>query len=179
MHLCKKFFLSHICIYLNFNRTRAFLRICLHLEVLDSSTFLLLAELFLTESEVKWSCIHHQTFFSQPSNVASVGKQNAFRVLFLRVNPFWVVFNKQMRTSFVTSRQMHLLCNISPQKLEFYLEATKETVCYNMHIILRMSRKKSIFFSIECRQLEFGHSCNPQVKKLILRILFHILNIEN
>ena len=63
MHLCKKFFLSHICIYLNFNRTRAFLRICLHLEVLDSSTFLLLAELFLTESEVKWSCIHHQTFF--------------------------------------------------------------------------------------------------------------------
>ena len=42
---------------------RAFLRICLHVEVLDSSTFLLLAELFLTESEVKWSCIHHQTFF--------------------------------------------------------------------------------------------------------------------
>ena len=40
-------------------------------------------------------------------------------------------------------------------------------------------KKKVYFFSIECRQLEFGHSCNPQVKKLILRILFHILNIEN
>ena len=63
MHLCKNLFFSHICIYLNFNRTRAFLRICLHLELLDSSTFLLLAELFLTESEVKWSCIRHQIFF--------------------------------------------------------------------------------------------------------------------
>ena len=145
MHLCKKFFLSHICIYLNFNRTRAFLRICLHLEVLDSSTFLLLAELFLTESEVKWSCIHHQTFFSQPSNVASGGKQNAFRVLFLHVNPFWVAFNKQMRTSFVRSRQMHLRCNIWPQKLKECWELPKEDVYYCMHFILRNQTKNFVF----------------------------------
>ena len=145
MHLCKNLFFSHICIYLNFNRTRAFLRICLHLEVLDSSTFLLLAELFLTESEVKWSCIHHQTFFSQPSNVASGGKQNAFRVLFLHVNPFWVAFNKQMRTSFLSTWQMHLRESISPQKcISAWKQQQKE--CVTICILLSASEEKVNFF---------------------------------
>ena len=88
MHLCKKFFLSHICIYLNFNRTRAFLRICLHLEVLDSSTFLLLAELFLTESEVKWSCIHHQTFFFSAIQCCQCRKTKCFQTFALACPSF-------------------------------------------------------------------------------------------
>ena len=60
------------------------------------------------------------------------GRKMLFRV-HLRANPFWVTFNKQMRTSLQSTWRMHLRGSISSQKLDFCMEAIKERVRYNMH----------------------------------------------
>jgi len=149
MHLCKKFFLSHICIYLNFNRTRAFLRICLHLEVLDSSTFLLLAELFLTESEVKWSCIHHQTFFFSAIQCCQWRKAKCFQSFVLACQSFLSCVQQTNENVFCAKSSNAFALQHLTSKTERVLGTTKGWRLLLYALYLAQPNKKLCFF-LDC-----------------------------